>query len=193
MRPILTIVDDFLPNPDLVRREVLAQGFEDVPFEGTIYHTVNVKYQPAEIPAGLGRLFNRPINILVSAFREGRKGSHLHNLVHSDTTCASLASVLYLNPATPLRSGTAFWRHRATGWTQQPTDDQLQKAGLTIEEFCKDWHNPDAWDQTNFAEAQYNRLITYPTSLFHSRWPWGGFGDSSESARLIHCAFFNLV
>ena len=192
MRTVLQIVDDFLPNPDVVRNTVISQGFKDEKFEDTIYHTVNADYLPSDIPVGLCRLFNKSVNIHVAAFRQGKVGSPIHNVVHADNTCASLASVLYLNPTPAPGSGTAFWKHKVTGWDQQPTEDQLREANLTIEGFCADWHKLEAWEMVTLTGAKYNRLIIYPTVKFHSRWPLDGFGETDESARLVHCAFFDL-
>lgn len=192
MRAILTIVDDFLLNPDEVRELAIQQGFETREFEGVPYHTVNINPSVA-ILSQLAELYGRPVNIHVQAFRQGRLNSPLHNLVHSDNSCSEIASVLYLNPIAPHESGTAFWRHRATGWEHQPTEEQLEEKGLTIQEFCRDWHKADAWDRIFLARSKYNRLITYPTTAFHSRWPWSGFGKTDEEARLIHAAFFNVL
>lgn len=193
MRPVLMVVDDFLPHPHVIRNEVISLGFKDEFFEGVTYHTVNADYRPPEIVRELARLYNRAVQIHVAAFRQGKKGSPLHNLVHSDNSCATFASVLYLNLLPDCVGGTAFWRHRATGWDSQPTEDQLKDAGLTIEEFGRDWHNADAWEMTSLAGMKFNRMITYPTTMFHSRWPWEGFGDTEENARLIHAMMFDLV
>jgi hypothetical protein len=89
-------------------------------------------------------------------------------------------------------SGTAFWEHIETGWDQQPTLDQLQAKGLTLEEFRADWNRANAWRKKSLAGAAYNRLVTYPTVKFHSRWPWTGFGHD-RNARLIHASFFDLL
>lgn len=195
MRPILTIVDDFLPNPKHIRVSVIERGFKDEMFEGSPYHTVNADYLPNEIPSGICNLYARPVNIHVAAFRQGKAGSPLHNLVHADNTCSDLASVLYLNlpQHTPTDSGTAFWRHKNTGWEHMPTEDQLQGASYSIARFAEDWHNADSWEMVFLARAKFNRLITYPTTAFHSRWPWSGHGTTDEDARLIHAAFFSLI
>ena len=193
MKKVLTIVDDFLSNPVLIRDTVIAHGFTTEKFEGVDYETVNVTYRPAEIFYHLEDLYHEKVKISVAAFRQGMEGSPLHNLVHADNSCSELASVLYLNEDAPFESGTAFWRHKATGWEHMPTEEQLSAKGYTTERFAADWHRAEAWEMVFLARAKFNRLITYPTTAFHSRWPWEGFGENDDEARLIHAAFFSLV
>jgi hypothetical protein len=73
-----------------------------------------------------------------------------------------------------------------------PTNEQLSAAGYSLEELSKDWHEAEAWDQLTLAGMKNNRLIIYPSQVFHSRWPWQGFGTGPENARLIWCAFFDI-
>jgi hypothetical protein len=196
MRPILTIVDDFLPNAHEVREKAILYGFRTEMFEGVNYPTVGIDYIPPEILAGMSELYgNKPINALVMAFRQCKLNSPMHKLVHSDNTTAELAAVLYLNPegTYPSGTGTAFWRHRETGWEHQPTEREMHDAGVSLEALANDKNVPELWDLMFVAPAKFNRLITYPTTAFHSRWPWEGFGTTDEDARLIHAAFYNVL
>lgn len=192
MRATLHIIDDFLPNPMEIRNEVIAQGFTDATFEGDPYYTVNYAFRPHEIHQQLNLYFNTPVNVHVQAFRQGKKGSHIHNFVHADNTCATFAGVLFLNLPEHCQGGTAFWRHRETGWDRQPTADQLQDVGRTVEDFAKDWQSVDKWELVTLAGMKFNRMIIYPSSMFHSRYPFDGFGQTDEDARLIHAIFFDI-
>lgn len=192
MTPVLTIVDNFLIRPDEMRELVLSQPFRDIEHQGAVYKDV----QPVEkyhVLPGLTDLFGREIKWYMGAWRRNSKGSQLHSLVHADNSCASMAAVLYLNPPEQCQGGTAFWKHKATGWESMPTEQQLKDAGMTLEEIAADWHKEDAWEMTTLAGMRFNRLITYPTTMFHSRWPWEGFGDSPEDSRLIGAFFFDLA
>lgn len=193
MRPILTIVDDFLREPDKVRAQVISGGFSDVEFQGSMYHTVNVTHGTEEILPRLTELFGGPVKMHVGAWRQGKKSSPVHNAVHADNSCAQMAAVLYLNRPEDCFGGTAFWRHRLTGWESMPSEEQLAEHHFKLEEFAEDWHNFAAWEQTFLAPMKYNRLITYPTQMFHSRWPIDGFGDNDQNARLIGAFFFDVV
>lgn len=203
MNPVLTIVDDFLPDWQAVRDGVLNDGFGTVMVEEVKgnpkvpYENVNLVYtkQTPEFGRGLVDVFGRGITMFQQAFRLGFKDSQLHNLVHADHCCAALAAVCYLNPPEQCRGGTAFWRHKRHGWDMMPTQEQLDEAGYTLFEMSADWQDIEAWELVSLAGMKPNRLITYPTNAFHSRWPWEGFGDKEhpETARLIWCGFFDLV
>lgn len=201
MLPVLTIVDDFLGADRCaeLREEVIADGFMTVKIkEGkdlpeAIYENVNVTIKPSEINEKLMEVFGRPVEMLNQAFRRGQQGSQLHNLVHSDHCCAQLAGVYYLNLPHQCLGGTAFWRHRKFGWDMMPTQEQLDEVGYNIDQMAADWQDPDAWSMVSLAGMKMDRLITYPTNAFHSRWPWNGFGHTNESARLIYCCFFDLL
>lgn len=203
MHPVLTIVDDFL-HPERwreMRESVLEKGFSTVMVEEVRgnpkvpYENVNLDYQPDDFAERMPQLYGKGVKMFQSAFRLGFEASQLHNLVHADHCCASLAAVYYMNPLEQCKGGTAFWRHKMHGWEMMPTQEQLDEAGYTLEELGMDWHEPDAWTMVSLAGMRTNRLITYPTHAFHSRWPWEGFGDKNDprSARLIWCGFFDLV
>lgn len=201
MRPVLTIVDDFLgfDRCSAIRAEVLQRGFEtEMVKEGqdlpeVPYENVQMKWMPPDFLENLPYVFGRRIAMDKQAFRLGGRNSQLHNLVHADHCCSDLASVYYLNPLYQCQGGTAFWRHKLFGWEMMPTDDQLRGVGYSIKRLAEDWHNPEAWDMVSLAGMKSDRLITYPTHAFHSRWPWEGFGDKPENSRLIHCSFFGLL
>lgn len=200
MHPTLTILDDFLPGDwcEKLRREVLDSGFttelinESPDHPPTPYYTVNTRIQHREMFDLIGKGLGFGIKPNLQAFRLGEQGSHLHNLVHADHTCSLLAGVFYLNPQDQCRGGTAFWRHRKHGWDRMPTQEELDAAGYTLDELSKDWHDANAWEMLSLAGMKNNRMIIYPSRVFHSRWPWEGFGDSPETARLIWCGFFDI-
>lgn len=203
MIPVLTIVDDFLPVDRWrdIRAAILRDGFKTESIkEGpnlpeATYENVNIRDIPPDFNQAITNLYGRPIKMLKEAFRLGYKDSQLHNLVHADHCCAQLAAVYFLNPLDQCQGGTAFWRHKKFGWEMMPTQQDLDDVGYSIEEMAHDWQNSEAWEMVSLAGMRTNRIITYPTNAFHSRWPWQGFGDKSkpEEGRLVFCAFFDLV
>jgi hypothetical protein len=203
MLPVLTIVDDFLPTNEFleIRDAVRAQGFATVEVQeqpGTCapkvpYENVNLsKEYEHSFSRGLAHLYGRSIEMELQAFRSGHRGSQLHNKVHADHCCAQLAAVFYMNDLQDCCGGTAFWRHKRWGWEMMPTEAQMAKVGYTLPELSADWHNEDAWQLVTIAGMKPNRIITYPTHAFHSRYPFEGFGEG-EKSRLIWCGFFNLI
>ncbi len=192
MKDTIRIVDEFLDYPYVVRNNAIREGFTDQEFQGSTYHTVNMNIPP-EIKQGIENVYGQQIEILVAAFRQGKKNSPIHNLVHADNSCAQMAAVLYLNKPEDCSGGTAFWRHKKTGWRHMPTVDELSKKGYTEQLFGETWHQSDEWEIDSLCGMVFNRIVFYPTTIFHSRYPWTGFGDSDSNARLICAIFFNFV
>jgi hypothetical protein len=44
----------------------------------------------------------------------------------------------------------------------------------------KEWKKLEPWRQRDFVPMQFNRFITYPTSFFHSRFPFEAFGNGPK-------------
>jgi hypothetical protein len=197
---VLSIFDNFLPEGwcEKLRNEVLADGFTTEMVEEakghppTPYYTVNMKRDMTEFFSHVEAALAQNIKPEMGAFRLGEDKSHLHNFVHADHTCADLACVYYLNRPRHCQGGTAFWKHRRFGWISMPTQEQIEKVGYSLDELKEDWMDPNAWDMVTLAGMQTNRLIIYPTAMFHSRWPWQGFGTKPENSRLIFAGFFSI-
>lgn len=187
----LHIIDNLLENPNEIRKEILHRGFSDNIHEGVVFEGTNPFYNPTEITEAIRRCLG-PIKFKITAFRKNSAGSQLHSLVHADNTEAQFASILYLNTPEQCQGGTAFWRHKETGWEAQPTQDELDAKGKTIEWLHDEWNRAEAWEQTLLVPMKFNRFIYYPTSLFHSRYPWYSFGEKDEDSRLIWVGFFDL-
>lgn len=199
MFPSLSILDDFLPpgRCEEIRQQVLDDGFTTVYHEDppVPYPNVNMSVSAPEVAEGLSKALGAKIAIKIQAFRLGFKDSHLHNLVHADHLESYWAGVLFLNPTEQSQGGTAFWRHKKHGWDAMPTQDQLDAAGYTLKELGADWHRSGAWEMVSLAGMKENRMIIYPSQMFHSRWPWQGWGeqDKPETGRLVHCSFFDVL
>lgn len=202
MFPSLTIVDNFLSQKDfiVIRNKVRDRGFKTVAIQeqpGTNaplveYENVNIEDKFSEFQVGLEQLFAMPVKMHMQAFRLGFKGSQLHNKVHADHCCAKMAAVYYMNNIEDCYGGTAFWRHELHQWEFMPTVDQLDEVGYSIEDLARDWQDENAWRMVTLAGMAPNRLITYPTAAFHSRWPFEGLGEGSN-ARLVYVAMFDII
>ena len=111
--------------------------------------------------------------------------------------CADYASVLYLNSPDQCQGGTAFWRHRHLGIDGLPNREDLAKHSVDSDDFYKqiehDWKVKELWEQTDFVPMKWNRFITYPTSFFHSRFPFEAFGSGPKDGRLIWICFYDIV
>lgn len=188
----LSVIDDLLPRDAFLAWRDMARRLDYVtvqhPRDGHEYRNVG------PLPDGGWSLANtitdalgfpRPVTMKMEFLRLGEPGDGAGN-IHCDDGDADWASVYYLNTETELRqwpSGTAFWEHR---WLRK---DRLPDG---IDRDVIDLVNADrtkieAWDPLYQIPARENRMIVYPTNVFHSRWPL-----EPEAGRLVHVAFFNL-
>lgn len=124
--------------------------------------------------------------IVASAFRLNYAGELPNALIHSDGDgWGRYALVVGLQPSPPAESGTAFWRHKATGATRLSSADfELAQA------IIPDWDRPEAFEQVGYAPLQYNTGTIYESSLLHSRWPFEAYGTTPIDGRLVLVAFF---
>lgn len=197
MAPTPFIVKDgFLTRPELLTfLATTTATFDDVEGpDGEVYRRVHVMDKNSfntEISDWLGV----PVTQRYSVLRLNYGGELPNSAIHSDALYDSHALVLYLSKPEDCKGGTAFWRHKRTGFTAWPTQRQILAKGKNPqrvwEGITKDWDDLNAWEQTHLAEMKFNRAICYPTSMFHSRFPFAAFGDCPENGRLVFCSFFS--
>lgn len=161
--------------------------------DGATYKRVAVAGRHA-FNAEISRWLNTGIAQRYSVFRLNYGGENPNNAIHSDAGYDTHALVLYLSRPEDCKGGTAFWRHKKTGFTAWPTEQQILAKGKNpksiLTGLTEDWDNLDAWEQTHLAEMKFNRAICYSTLAFHSRFPFAAFGTGPENGRLIFCSFF---
>jgi hypothetical protein len=184
--------DNFALDAPEVRDAVVSGGFatekgpDGAMYTGISRHPVPQWYDRISDFIGL------PITPRLSCFRLNLAGELPHSWVHSDDICARFASVLYLNLPWQCRGGTAFWKHRTLGIYGLPPKDTLEDWQQFYRMIEGEWKKQDVWEQTTYVAMKFNRFITYPTSLFHSRFPFEGFGSGPSDGRLIWICFYDL-
>jgi len=145
----------------------------------------------------ISELRGRKIVPKISCFRLNLKGELPHSWVHSDDICAKYASVLYVNPPDQCQGGTAFWKHKTRNIDRLPPKSELTAKGEDADAFYKtmdrEWKELKHWERVLYVPMQFNRFITYPTCLFHSRFPFEGFGSGPKDGRLIWICFYDLA
>lgn len=180
--------DDFAQDAAEVREDVIKAGFSsEIGPDGALYTGISKLQATHWFDEMSDRLGARIIPKL-SCFRLNLGGELPHSWVHSDDICARYATVLYLNPAEQCSGGTAFWAHKELGIDRLPSGDLPlgYHRWMTAE-----WKIKESWEQVGFVPMQWNRLITYPTGLFHSRYPFEAFGSGPEDGRLIWICFYD--
>jgi hypothetical protein len=187
---------DFAPDAETVRESVIHGGFstERGP-DGALYTGIS-KHQVPHWFDYIARVIGFKIFPTLSCFRLNLAGELPHSWVHSDDICAKYASVLYLNLPEQCSGGTAFWKHRTLGIDRLPSRKSLREHGVDDAEFYShmddEWKVLSAWEQYGFSPMKWNKFITYPTCLFHSRYPFEAFGKNSYDGRLIWICFYDI-
>lgn len=191
------MLENFALDAESVRRGVIAGGFatQRGP-DGGIYTGIS-QYPVPQWFDRLSELLEKKIVPRISCFRLNLAGELPHSWVHSDGICAQFATVLYLNPPQQCNGGTAFWKHKTLGLDRLPAAEELGAEGKDPEAFyaemSTDWKNLPLWERIGFIAMKWNRLVTYPTCLFHSRYPFAGFGSGPSDGRLIWVCFYDLA
>lgn len=177
------IVDDFLSAEELEAERIHAfsSEFEDWPGpDGEVYKRicrVHREHVQRKIESIMG-----PVDMHGMAYRLNFAGELPNAAIHSDLGWGTHALVLYLQGT---QTGTAFWRHRATGATQIHEGDEA-----LFEQVRGDWDNIEAWEQTAMVNALSGRAVIYASAAFHSRFPFAAAGSGRDDGRLVLVAFF---
>jgi hypothetical protein len=128
------------------------------------------------------------------------------------------AALVYLNPPSQCRGGTAFFRHRESGANEvvaevsalfqaYQTRHTLPSALKTYDRILKtasgdqrpledgQWDilsdEDEIWEKTGQVDMVYNRLVVYNSRLFHAAaFSNGQFGTSQESRRITQTGRF---
>jgi hypothetical protein len=115
------------------------------------------------------------ISPILGFFREAKEGQDNDWRIHNDFIIEGerpdRALVVYLSEDEDTKlNGTAFWEHKVYGDSFKPTNEDL-----TEEEFnnliINDSNNLDLWTLKSVIGHKQGRLISYPCSYFHSKYP----------------------
>lgn len=197
MFPSLTIIDNLLPHERAIeiRDQAIKDGFTDFEYMSGVYQGTGLKCPP-DIAIALSQFVGGGgADIKIQAFRNGHEETDLHTNIHADNPIAQWAGVYYLNLPEQCKGGTAFYTLKETGWDMMPTQKMLDDVGKDIDWMRSKWSDESQWNLNTIAGMKFNRMIFYPTVMFHSRYPLKGWGprDKPEESRLVHVCFFNIL
>jgi hypothetical protein len=207
--PVL-VVDDVLTNPDTLI-DYAAQARFDLPPPASRYPGL-VAQLPGSYRTQAAELLRSPMAGTFGAppnFRAGHYGffglATLAPQVMEPAQAAphidshrlnSFATVHYLSRS-PF-GGTAFFRHKATGYevvTPIRSDGYRRLRRQELEEHKDRALDaiPDLYEEIAYVEAVFNRLIFYRAGLFHSAVlkNSAGLNDDPRAGRLTANMFFN--
>jgi len=205
----LVIIDGFSADPDALRTAAINGAFEPA---GNHYPGIRsplpdgyLRRQFPIIARALGRDFGpfRQIRVLDASFSmvtQSPETLHVRQRIpHVDAYGRErIALIHYLSPDN--HDGTAFFRHRATGFEtidqeRAPTFFSALDAELQAD-VPNGYISGDSslFECTDMVEAQYNRALLYRSHLLHSgaiRMD-GGLSPEPEHGRLTITAFLEI-
>ena len=180
MNTSLIIVEDFYTSPDTVRSYALQQPFD---IKGNFPGMRTQPYLPDNVKEAINHhmaFAGGVTNWFEDASCTGCfqiSTANDRTWIHSDFH-NMWAGVLYLTPNAPHTSGTALYRHKATGEHSRVTDDHES-------------YDYTKWDKFDVIGNKYNRLILYRGDMFHASLDY--FGSNLHDGRLFQVFFFNTA
>jgi Family of unknown function (DUF6445) len=179
----VVVIDDFVPRPKLLENDAAMLGFAPM---GVHYPGVR-----AVVPPVLVRRFVEPLTPLIAqvfGVRDYAVVDALYSLVTTPPEALApiqrlphfdgveperLALLHFLGGA--LGSGTAFYRHRATGFEtvtaarlpdyERELECEVTASGIPQAAYIDG--DSDLFEQIALFEARYNRAILYPSNALH--------------------------
>ena len=188
------VVDDFCAEIDKVRESVFAAGFDTWnPNKGevgsSIYEGMGFWGDHALMLRSLMKAVGGIVIPNTLYFRATNSMTE-QAYIHSDRQTGNHTCVCYMTDHDE-NYGTAFYRHKKTGWLEMPSFEQMRELGV-MEAMAEDMtsRDPDKWEKVDFVKGRKNRALIFSAPLFHSRVPVHGFGTDAETARLVWATHF---
>lgn len=108
--------------------------------------------------------------------------------IHADQTTL-WAGVCYLTPNAPLSAGTGLFKHKPTGVTMAPKNEDGSYNKELLSEIYKDSQDMTKWELVDRIANVYNRLVLYKGDHFHMSLDY--FGQDLYDGRLFQTFFFD--
>ncbi len=190
------VVDDFCSDLERVKQSAFDAGFDTWrPNKGEVGSSIYEGMafwgdQALMLRALVGSV--GPVVPNTMYFRVTNEGME-RAYIHSDRESGNHTCICYMTDHEEV-SGTAFYRHKPTGWDAMPSFDEMRDMGV-MEPMKADMvsRDPDKWEQIDFVRGRKNRALIFNAPLFHSRFPFEGIGSSAESGRLVWASHFYKI
>lgn len=201
MKRYMMVVDNFYPDPDMIRRQALSMTYTE-PNHFTGWRTR--AYQPRGIKGRIEKTFRLRIpyweedleaiescnGVFFSSFSAGTQAERVG--VHYDWPVEWVMFLIYLTPNAPYDAGTSPWQHRATSLIRKPTVKDARRLGKTLAEMetilKRDLHLRQRWIEIDRVGNVYNRAVMFPGGFLHcaSR----HFGSNLKTGRIYQSFHF---
>jgi hypothetical protein len=185
------IIDDFYSDVDVVREFALQQDF-----------SVRGNYPGPRTQTFLNDSMKTTIESIVKPMygsvtywsEEQYTGAYQYTTsrdrswIHADQT-TKWAAVCYLTPNAPLSAGTGLFKHKPTGCTMAPKNEDGSYNEELLKEIYKDSQDMTKWELVDRLANVYNRLVMYRGDHFHMSLDY--FGQDLYDGRLFQTFFFD--
>ena len=162
----------------------------------------NKKFYITKIPYGLQekitealeKVWNKKIRIILATVRKATQYLDKEWGIHSDLYVGSeerpeYGAVLYVSQNQNELNGTALWRHKDLGY-EMPTDWPKEHV---MEISDRDYNNIDKWELSSVIGGIENRLVSYPSEYFHSKFPKEAWGTTQKDCRIVCALFYSII
>lgn len=194
------VVDEFYAEPMKLREMALNSRYAEISATDYPGFASQLKLETRALETSFAKLIGAPLlldkrRFTWGGFRFITAESGSKPKVHADVA-VDWAGMVYLTPENYPSTGTALYRHKATGFEGPPTDRQARALGFCdASDFDDKVIRPDKadlskWEVTLVVEPVFNRLVLFRGGEnYHA--PLGGSGNTPNTARLTHNFFFN--
>ena len=184
------VIDNFHPVAKPIAAFVKTMTFGPQEYGGHIYKGVGIGYAPEMFYELLEAAIGQKVTPKLDFFRLGTKEDSSTTYIHPDSGMAKFAAVWYLTEAPgDIVAGTAFWKNKGTGKDALSEQDRMNE--LLLAQLDAEGADESKWKMTGLVGQKFNRLVVYPSHLFHSRYPQDAWGKDASDGRIIFCSFFN--
>lgn len=194
------IYDDFYPAPIALQKVARSLDFGPQEYKGHTYTGIGRGYEPEKIWGYISVMLGKVVRPELEYFRLGTATEKPTTYIHADGICANSAAVLYLSEAPDgIQAGTAFWKHKETGlyaapdekWIRSNIGDSADAVAGFLSKINSDGNDESKWVMTDLVGQRFNRIVTYPSNIFHSRYPQAAWGNDVNDGRLVWTGFFH--
>tara|TARA_R100000935_G_scaffold31794_1_gene52314 strand:- start:871 stop:1458 length:588 start_codon:yes stop_codon:yes gene_type:complete len=186
---MIYIIDDFLPKPILEKLNKYLINFKEV-------ETTHKKFWVMDVPTDfndwiinkLSVIEGKQIDNIFSFFRVSTDKLDTDWRIHCDSIINNKiperALILYFSePGLNELNGTALWEHKELGSSLPLSELSSDKYNNLI---LNESNKLDNWKLNTVIGYKKNRLISYPSNYFHSKYP----NKSWEKGRKVFVMFY---
>lgn len=169
------VLDGFSPDPQREREAALSAEYKTIEHNELSYRGISFTEDKDSI-SNIESIIGQEFNSHETFYRRYLTGEKNETYIHSDVLIGTYTGILFLNHEEEYQGGTAFWRHKTFGWDRHPSQEEVARQGLANTDWLwkqvyLDGFRENRWDRLEMVEMKFNRLILFPSPLYHSRYP----------------------